>query len=133
MKKILVLLGLALLMPAVASAQYCLQDQYGNQYNFTVDSEHKYLFGTVTSAQGCTIPVWPILGSYTTAPLVVEITAANPAGAGDNCVLAFKLKGNYPNFAWYYEFGYGDQEGTWTTCLTSPAASPSAGGMLKEP
>jgi hypothetical protein len=128
MKKLLVLLGLALLMPAVASAQYCLQDQYGNQYNFTVDSEHKYLYGSVTNVQGCASP-WPLTGSYTTGPLVVELTAANPTPGV--CVSTYKLKGNYPNFAWYYEFGYGAQEATFVTCGSAPTAKAEEGGTRR--
>ena len=133
MKKVLVFaFGLAMLMPAVASAQNCLQDQYGNQYVFTVDSAHKYLYGQALMAQGCSAPTWTMLGSYTTGPVGIELTASNPLGNSDPfCIQTFKLKGNYPNFAWYYDFGYGNQEATFATCLTTPTADPSSGGVRR--
>lgn len=133
MRALLLAAGLAVFAPAVASAQFCLQDQYGIQYNFTVDSEHKYLYGTATMPGLCTVNVWPVIGSYTTGPLVVELTAANPLGAGDACVNTYKLKGNYPNFAWYYEFGYGAQEATWATCGSAPSADGDGPGGPRRP
>lgn len=133
MKKVLVFaIGLALLMPAVASAQMCLQDQFGNQYNFTIDNAHKYVYGTVTNAQGCPGGLWPLTGSYTTGPLVLELTAANPLGADQGCISTYKLKGNYPNFAWYYDFGYGAQESSYVPCGAEATANPEEGGARKE-
>jgi hypothetical protein len=132
MRKVLVFaFALALFMPAVASAQLCRQDQFGNQYNFTIDQAHKFVFGTVTNAQGCPGGPWPLTGSYTTGPLVLELTAANPEGAG-GCVTIYKLKGNYPNFAWYYETGYGAQESAYVDCGAAPAAKPEEGGARKD-
>src|SRR5439155_13951780 len=82
----------------------CVVDQYGNRYSFTIDSVHTYVYGTMTSAQGCQAPTWPLLGSYVQKNgIQLELTVANPAGNGDpNCIDAYKLKGTYPNSDWYY-------------------------------
>lgn len=113
----------------------CVQDQYGNQYNFWIDTAHNYLYGTAT-IQGCSATVWDLTGSYYAGfgpPF--ELTMANPLGTGDPvCVSTAKLKGAYPNGEWYYTTGYGAQPFAFVTCGTAPAAdaSPKAGsGALK--
>lgn len=124
--------GLVLVATAALAGDLCLQDQYGNQYDFVIDSEHRYVYGTMTSVQGCDAPVWPLLGSYVGGPLTVELTAANPLGDGDfACISEFKLKGQYPNFAWYYDTGYGAQESAWVSCGAAVPEDPAVGGARR--
>ena len=138
MRRVLVpLLGVILLALAsgpLSAQSMCLQDQYGNQHNFEFDFVHNYVYGTTTMAQGCDEPNWVLIGSWVKQPggAVVELTAANPLGDADiGCISEFKLKGNYPNFAWYYAFGYGSQESTYVDCGVSPTADPGEGGALR--
>ena len=108
-------LAKALSAEAPAIFASCLIDQFGNKYEFTIDKDHKYVYGTVTNVQcGDT---WPLSGSYVKKAgfFQLELTAANP-NDGDACVPIYKLKGAYPNAAWYYVTGYGDQEFTYTVC-----------------
>ena len=121
-------------LPAALVGSACLQDQYGNQYSFTVDEEHGYLFGTMTDGQGCGTTAWPLTGSFvqTEDGLMLELTVANPDG-GAFCVPTFKLKGLFPRFAWYYDSGYGAQESAYTACGADVTADPSAGGLLGIP
>jgi len=66
----------------------------------------------------------------------LELTAVNPLGDGDpNCIPTYKLKGTYPNMAWYYTFEYGDQEFTFTSCATGqkPAGPGTFGGARRSP
>lgn len=128
----LAVLGFALM--AGSSEAMCIQDQYGNQYDFTVDSTHKYLYGVMYSAQGCNAAVWYLTGSYNAGGgPPYELTAANPLGDGDVCVATYKIKGTYPGGAWYYTTGYGGQEFTFVNCGAPAAASvdPSKGGTRK--
>src|SRR5262245_23631086 len=92
----------ACIIPTLAGA-FCVQDQYENQYNITVDASHGYLYGTVSNAQGCATD-WPVTGSYvpTTEGLAFELTAANPLGNMDTCQPIYKLRGRYPAFSWFY-------------------------------
>ena len=119
----------------------CLQDQYGNQYDFTVDVAHTYLFGVVRSGQGCTAPVWHLTGSY--IPLATdfeqgvqyELTGANPLGDGDIiCVPTYKIKGTLYDGAWYYTDGYGNQEFTFSFCDAAVPVNESSevGGALRK-
>ena len=121
-------------LPFALIGTVCLQDQYGNQYSFTVDPEHKYVFGDVTNNQGCA-EQWPLTGSYTETPggLLLELTAANPDGVFSSCVDTYKLKGIFPNFEWYYDSGWGSQPATWVACGTRVTANPSSGGTLGKP
>jgi len=108
---------------------FCLQDQYGNQYNFEVDSAHKYVYGYVIAAQECDAKVWYLTGSYVGKNL--ELTAANPLGDNDTkCVPTFKIKGRFPNAAWYYVDGYGDQEFQWSPC-TQTKSNAELGGLIR--
>ena len=117
---------------AVGQSAACIQDQYGNQYNFTIDSAHLYVYGSVTRPGGGCSLVWPLTGSYvTTAEGVgLELTASNPSfnDPGDQCVSQYKLKGKLPNFQWYYPDGIStlDQPGTWAAC--GPTISKEATG-----
>ena len=54
----------------------CVQDQYGNQYNYNLDPTHQYITGSAVSAQGCSGGTWPLLGSYTYTEkgILVEFT-----------------------------------------------------------
>ncbi|CAN5324807.1 hypothetical protein BH20ACT24_BH20ACT24_16220 [soil metagenome] len=111
----------------------CVQDQYGNQYEFTVDAANRYLYGTMHSGQACEASDWHLLGSYVNAGgrLVYELTASNPLGDSDaGCIPAFKIKGVWPHGAWFYPTGYGDQEFRWTSCGAKPTP-PASGGARK--
>jgi hypothetical protein len=97
----------------------CIQDQYGNQYTLTIDEVHQYISGTVSSGQGG--GPWILTGSYVQSapsdPWIYELTVTNTNGTGQTgFVPVFKLKGVQPQGAWYYDFGYGDQEFTFTSC-----------------
>jgi hypothetical protein len=120
-------------LPAALLGNVCLQDQYGNQYSFALDQEHGYLYGTVGNSQ-CAGAPWPLTGSYvqTAEGLLLELTAANPDPTA-GCVATYKLKGLFPRFAWYYDFGYGAQESAYTACGSEATADPSVGGMLGLP
>ncbi len=111
--------GVALLYAGTAGAM-CVQDQYGNQYNFVVDTINSYVYGSMISAQGCDAPTWYLTGSYypDAGPgPQYELTAANPLGDADSsCIATYKIKGTYPNGAWYYTSGYGGQEFTFVSC-----------------
>jgi hypothetical protein len=107
----------------------CVQDQYGNQYKFALDATHQYITGSATNAQGCSGSTWPLLGSYTYTEkgILVEFTLVNPS-SDSGCVNAYKLKGIWPNSAWYYEGGYGAQEFTFVPCGTALAADAAKAG-----
>jgi hypothetical protein len=108
----------------------CIEDQAGNQYNFTNDAFHHYLFGTMTSGQECDTDFFYITGSYGFGHY--EITGANPLGDQDSvCITTFKIKGVFPHGAWYYTNGYGAQRFRWKRCGTSPSANPKEGGTLR--
>lgn len=132
-KALVLVLGLGMLAGAASAQAVCLQDQFGNQYNFTIDASHKYVYGTVTAVQGCESQTWVLIGSYTSGPLVVELTAANPLGDfdGGGCISEYKLKGNYPNFAWYYADGYGAQESTFVACGAAVLHEGTSGGARR--
>jgi len=124
-------------LPAALLGSVCLQDQYGDQYSFTVDEQHGYVFGSamINSQFACGTTPWPLTGSYTQTEdgLLLELTVANPAGIGQPCVSTFKLKGLFPRFAWYYDFGYGSQESAYVTCGSDATASSSSGGVWGVP
>jgi len=111
----------------------CLQDQYGNQYNFTVDKTNTYLYGTATSTQ-CPGAAWDIIGSFVTTPngIGLEITAANP-NPPNGCAPVYTLKGMMPNFQWFYEDGVSNppQPGTWVACGTKTSDPGTGKGALK--
>jgi hypothetical protein len=110
----------------------CVQDQYGNQYNFKLDTAHQYITGSATNAQGCSGGTWPLLGSYayTEKGILVEFTLVNPSESS-SCVDAYKLKGIWPDSAWYYESGYGAQEFTFVPCGTAVKAEATAAAKKK--
>jgi hypothetical protein len=120
-----------LLLAGTANA-VCIQDQYGGQYELTLDPAHLYAYGTA-DAVGCDATFYFLTGSV--VPLAaggfaLEVTAANPLGDFDNeCIATFKLKGQFPNFAWYYDDGYGGQEASWAGCaaLIATQSTPPAG------
>lgn len=109
----------------------CVQDQYGNQYNLVYDGATQSITGTVNMVQ-CPGSTWSMIGSYTKKGGVrtQEITAA--ADVTDAaCVVMIKLKGAYPNFAWYYTTGYGAQESTYSSCSADAASAGQQGGALR--
>jgi hypothetical protein len=113
----------------------CLQDQYGNQYNFTVDKTNTYLYGTVTpSPTQCPSVPWDMTGTFVTTPtgIGLEITAANP-DPQNRCAPIYTLKGIMPNFQWFYETGVSNppQPGTWVSCGTKTSDPGTGKGALK--
>ena len=120
-------------LSTAAAVAMCIQDQYGNQYDFTIDYTNNYLYGTVTMAQGCDATVWYVTGSYYGGGgPPYELTAANPLGDADLfCVTTFKIKGIYPDGEWYYTTGYGAQPFTWLPCGAPAADTSGSGGALK--
>jgi len=113
----------------------CLQDQYGNQYNFTVDKTNTYLYGIVTGGQSCPAAVWPLTGSFvtTSSGIGLEITSTNPNGTSDPCVPMYTVKGIMPNFQWYYATGVSSpsQPGTWVSCGTKTSDTANGKGARK--
>lgn len=107
-------------MLQIAEAR-CSQDQYGNQYTYTLDRTTQSITGTVLNVQNCSVQVWPLIGSYArqAGVRVQQLTAANP-DPNSSCVAMYMLKGDYPNFAWFYESGYGAQEATFVACSAIP-------------
>jgi hypothetical protein len=120
-----------LALAAQMASAVCLQDQYGGQYNITYNAPRTTITGTYSTSGGVCGATWSLIGSWVTKGSVrhQELTAANPdpLGAGSDCVPMFKLKGKYPNFAWYYTGGYGAQESRFVAC--TPAASSAAESM----
>jgi len=113
----------------------CLQDQYGSQYNFTVDQTNTYVYGSVTPGPTqCKSAAWDMTGSFVTSPagLGLEITAANP-DPSNGCVPIYTLKGIMPNFQWYYVGGISNppQPGTWVACGAKVLESGAGKGTLK--
>ena len=113
----------------------CLQDQYGSQYNFTVDETNTYIYGSVTPGPTqCNSAAWDMTGNFVTSPagLGLEITAANP-DPSNGCVPIYTLKGIMPNFQWYYVGGISNppQPGTWVACGTKVLESGAGKGTLK--
>jgi hypothetical protein len=132
MYRILLACILVSLMVNIGQAK-CVQDQVGNQYEFYVDPAHHYLYGEMRSAQGCDAPVWYLIGAWVPAGgTKYELTASNPLGDADtHCVPVYKIKGLYPNGAWYYTEGYGDQEFQFVPCGSVVEGDSEAGGALK--
>lgn len=102
----------------------CIQDQYGYQYTLTIDEAHQYITGTVTGGQ--VGGPWILTGSYVQSgpadPRIYELTVTNSNGTGQSgFVPVYKLKGVQPQGAWHYEFGYGGQEFTFTSCTAAAA------------
>ena len=69
---------------------------------------------------------WILTGSYVQSgpadPWIYELTVTDTNGTGQSgFVPMYKLKRVQPQGAWYYEFGYGDQEFTFTSCTTAAA------------
>jgi hypothetical protein len=133
MRKLFSLLGVFVLASGMAFGQSaCLQDQYGNQYNFIVDKTNNYVYGSVTPGPTqCVNTLWPLTGSFVTSTsgIALELTAANPKGSSDErCVPMYTLKGIMPNFDWFYASGVSipPQPGTWVTC-GSPASDKATG------
>lgn len=119
----------------VASAPWCmatcLQDQYGNQYQFT-QTDNEAVIGTATNAQGCGTAPWPLIGAYIhkNGGIQLELTASNPAPGG--CQPIYMLKGTYPNFGWYYDYGYGGQESVYVECgAQDPVTARPGQGALR--
>ena|SRR5947209_5234751 len=107
----------------------CIQDQYGIQYTLQIDEAHQYITGTVSGGQGG--GPWILTGSYVQSapgdPWIYELTVTNTNGTGQpGFVPVYKIKGVQPQGAWYYDFGFGNQEFTFTPC-TAAAAMADAG------
>jgi len=116
----------------------CIQDQYGNQYDFTVDVPSGYLYGVMVSGQACDAPIWYLTGSYVKSGGVqYELTPANPLGDADgSCIATYKVKGTYPNGEWFYTGGPGGQAFTFQACIAADTADNASndagtGGTLK--
>ena len=129
------LAGFVLASGMVYGQNACLQDQYGSQYNFTVDQTNTYVYGSVTPGPTqCKSAAWDMTGSFVTSPagLGLEITAANP-DPSNGCVPIYTLKGIMPNFQWYYVGGISNppQPGTWVACGAKVLESGAGKGTLK--
>lgn len=111
----------------------CLQDNYGNQYQFlffnTLDQQ---IFGIVNNVQ-CPTDVLTMIGSWTvdkSDKVVLEFTVANNTGSGAVCVPLYELKGTYPNSAWYYTSG-GGATFKWAPCSAEAVVrNTGKGGAL---
>lgn len=116
---------------AVPSQADCIQDAYGNQYFLNFDTVHQTITGNAKMVQ-CDGAIWAIVGSYSGANFNRRQQTLAFANANDapNCQFGpFMLKGKYPNYAWYYPYGYGGQEGKFVACTTveAPVSLPGQG------
>jgi hypothetical protein len=116
----------------------CYVDQFGTSYSFhrdTADPEGNYLIGIARDHQGCDSPTWYIEGSFVSQNgLRLQLTVINPLGDGDSrCVGSYTLKGRFPDMAWYYTYGYGQQEFTFVSCADArrPARRITRGGARR--
>ena len=130
-----VLVCLVLATGMVYGQSACIQDQYGNQYNYTVDNPTGDVYGSVTNVQGCAA-VWPLTGSFvktSSGGRFLELTAANPNGTADACYPTYMVKGAWPNFDWYYAFGPSPtpQPGTWVACGAKGSDTATGKGSVK--
>jgi hypothetical protein len=127
------LVGFVLVSGMVYGQTACIQDQYGDQYNYTVDKAANYVYGSVTVSPSFDCPggPWPITGSYvsSTSGNGFEVTAANPDPSSPACVPMFTLKGIWPNFDWYYVTGPSStpQAGTWVPCSKTSVTATGKG------
>ena len=99
-----------------------------------MDLATQYVYGTVTTSQGCPGGAWPLIGSYTvtSAGTGLELTTANPAGNTSSCTPQYMLKGVLPAFQWYYLTpGNEPQPGTWISCSATISNKPAGKGALK--
>jgi hypothetical protein len=128
-----VLVCLVLVSGMVYGQTACIQDQYGDQYNYTVDKANMYVYGTATISPTFNCPggPWPLTGSYVTSASGngFELTAANPDPSSPTCVPIITLKGVWPNFDWYYVTGPSDppQPGTWAPCSKTAVTATGKG------
>jgi hypothetical protein len=128
-----VLVCLMLVSGMVYGQTACIQDQYGDRYNYTVDKATMYVYGTATMAANFECPggSWSITGSYVTSTSGngFELTAANPDPSSPTCVPIFTLKGIWPNFDWYYVTGPSPtpQLGTWAPCSETTVTATGKG------
>jgi hypothetical protein len=115
----------ALAVAPFVSAE-CLQDQYGNQFNITLDTTYKSISGVATMVQRSG-EQWTISGSYIGGGRfrVQQLTMADSQSSNT----LYMLKGTYPNFAWYYGGVYGEQEGAWAACGAAAAPQGTVGGV----
>lgn len=131
----ILIIGLIVFSMVAGVQAMCIEDQYGNQYDFVIDSTHQYVYGSVHMEQDCDAPIWYLTGSYVLKNgTQYEATAANPLGDSDTrCTATYKIKGTYPKGAWYYTNGYGGQEFTMGPCVSSPdnIFKSETGGALK--
>jgi hypothetical protein len=121
-------LALACTLSAPAAMAECLQDQYGNQYNITLDATNKAISGVATVNQRSG-EQWTLSGSYATnkAGTKRKEQQLTMSDSSDHNTL-YMLRGIYPNFAWYYGGVYGGQEATWVACGTAVTAQPAGEG-----
>ncbi len=126
---------LALLGAAHAQAQsFCLQDQFGNQYNMEYDAANLSLFGSAVMAQ-CNNDVWPLVGgiSFSVNPgpgVMLHVTVANSVQS-IGCRDIAMLRGILPDFEWYLETGYAAQPASWVACGTAVSADATTGGAVE--
>lgn len=114
---------------ALPSLADCIQDAYGNQYFLNFDTVHQTITGNAKMVQ-CDGAVWALVGSYSGANFNRRQQTIAFANSNDapNCQFGpFMLKGKYPNYAWYYTYGYGGQDGKFVACTTGEAPASLAG------
>jgi hypothetical protein len=112
----------------------CLQDNYGNQYQYlffnTLDQQ---VFGIVNNVQ-CPTDILSMIGSWTvdkSNKTVLEFTVANNTGSAAVCVQEYELKGVYPSATWYYPDGANGATFNWAQCSTDAAVTGiGKGGAL---
>ncbi len=113
--------------PAAMAAE-CLQDQYGNQYTLSYDTDSKSISGTALVVQRSN-ETWTISGNYSGKKPhkgYQQVTMADSA----NSNTLYMLMGEYPNFQWFYNGSNGGQAATWVSCTSpvQPSLTPSANG-----
>lgn len=113
----------ALSVAPLASAE-CIQDQYGNQYNITLDTTNKAISGfAIMNQRGG--ERWTLSGSYVGSGSfrIQQITMADSLDSNR----LYMLKGRYPNFGWYYDGVFDPVQNAAFTACDAPLSAPAGG------
>lgn len=121
-------IAVAALSVAPFASALCIQDQYGNQYEITLNPDTKSITGAVTIVQLGGV-VQTLSGSYVFGEKILgriqQLTFADPS----NPNRLYMLKGNYPKFGWYYDGVYdATQDSVFGNCTVPRLPAPAAGG-----
>lgn len=107
----------------------CLQDDYGNQYEYLFfNTVNQKVSGFVNNVQ-CPNDVLSVIGSWTidkSDQTVLELTIADSTGPAAVCTPEYQLRGKYPTASWHYPDGDGPTF-KWSTCSADAIVPPNGG------